>query len=295
MIREVASPSKGDVRKIAVAIVHGMGHQPKDFSLAFQETIKKGLLRRLGKAGWGQREFPFEFFPVYWASIVDEMAEDLTRRLKIKELKWQGLRKFIIGELGDAIAYQKPVIRNAFVYDLIHQRFKESLSQAARKCGDDAPLCVIAHSLGTVICSEVLKDLQEGSGNNSSPTPLERGHTLALYFTMGSPLPIWSLRENQFGTPPVVPSKQLSRYHPSITGEWANFYSLYDPLSYPLRGINDKFEREVTRDVVVTPGNLLTRYTPLSHTYYWSNPRLIREVTSTMVRASLLLNRAIGI
>lgn len=292
MIREATSPSDGAVRKVAVAIIHGMGHQSKDFSLAFQERLKQRLIQRLDKSGWGRREFPFEFVPVYWASIVDEMSEDLSSRLQIGQLRWQSLRKFIIGELGDAIAFQKPVVRNAFVYDLIHQRFKQCLKQAAQKCGPDAPLCVISHSLGTVIGSEVLKDLQEEAESKSSSTPLERGHTLALYFTMGSPLPIWSLRDNQFGSPPTVPAKQLAKYHPSLRGEWVNFYSLYDPLGFPLRGINEAFEREVERDVVVSPGNLLTRYTPLCHTGYWNSRGLLREIASMLVEAALVLNRS---
>jgi hypothetical protein len=275
---------KADHPKLAVAIVHGMGEQPADFSMQLQKLLERRLNKLFTKSKLKVPELPFIFVPVHWSRILDDSSKQLIHRLQLEKLRWRGLREYIMNYLGDAIAYQRPYLRNEFMFDLINQRLKQCLHQLAITCGDQAPLCVISHSLGTVICNELFKNIQQADGRGRKGTPLERGDTLALYFTMGSPIPIWSLREQGYGTPPSVPASSLQDYHPDIQGEWTNFYSRSDVLGFPLQPINATYKKTVTRDVIVSAGNWFIRFTPLSHIHYWSDPTVIDTIANSLYR-----------
>jgi hypothetical protein len=273
-----------DPGKMAVIIIHGIGQQHADFAREFQCRLERRLRKLLKRMGVPPALFPFEFYPVHWAPILEELSDELIQRLHLEKLAWRDLRKFVVSYLGDAIAYQRPAVRREFVYDLIHQRLKAKLREAAQTCGESAPLCIIAHSLGTIIAHEFIKDLQQsGVQHKFCRTPLEQGRTLALYFTTGSPLPIWSLREQGYGTPPAVPSPELRQRFDGSVGGWWNFYSKYDVLSYPLRQINAEYAAVLTRDVHVATGGWLSRWTPLSHSGYWTDSRVIRRMAKEML------------
>ena len=55
-------------------------------------------------------------------------------------------------------------------------------------------------------------------------------------------------------------------------------------LSYPLRQINADYAAAVAQDVHVATGGWLTRWTPLSHSGYWTNARVIRRMAGEMVK-----------
>lgn len=280
----VRTPKTAADAKVAVLFVHGIGKQPPDFAAQFEERLRRKLTRMVRKAKMRPDGFPFEFIPVHWASIVDIQSDELLKRLNIQELSWKELREFVVSYLGDAIAYQRPAVRGEFIYDLIHQRLKACLREAAKRCGGEAPLCIISHSMGTVISHEFVKHLQTERSRLTSLTPLERGHTLTLFFTTGSPIPVWSLRVRGYGQPPVVPHPEMLARYPGLSGKWLNFYSKYDVLSYPLRQINDQYEQQVSGDIVVYPGNWLTRWTPLAHRDYWQNGKVIKTIAASLMR-----------
>lgn len=268
-------------QKVAVAIVHGIGRQAPDFADALTAKLQRIWRKRLMRDGYDPCRIPIVVKPVYWAEIVEEVEERLWKKYTEFPLKWKDLRRFVIGYLGDAIVYQRPAQRNDFVYDQIHQRFKMTLRLLAEECGGSAPLNVIANSLGTVISCEVMKELQHARPN-PHVSPLEQGKTLTNLYSTGSPLPIWSLREENYGKPPQVPAPDLAARYPGLNGEWLNFYSNYDVLSYPLKPINKHYFQQVTKDVKVSVGHLMIRYTPLSHGHYASNRRVVRTIADSI-------------
>jgi hypothetical protein len=118
-----------------------------------------------------------------------------------------------------------------------------SLNTLAAAAGPTAPLCLIAHSLGTVIASNYIYDLEKHARkklicrrvrNEMDDTPLERGETLASLYTFGSPIALWSLRYPDFGRPIDVPSPKLAGHHPAVpaVAEWINFYDEDDVISH---------------------------------------------------------------
>lgn len=170
-------------QKVAVAIVHGLGRQKADFAQVFIERLNEEWKRCLQRDNLDPQQQPILCKPVYWAQIAEENEKKLWDKYTNSGLKWKDLRQFVFGYLGDAIAYQKPIQRNDFIYDQINQQFKLTLKKLAHECGETAPLCVIANSLGTVISCEVIKELQRAR-YNPHITPLEQTRTLTNLYTM---------------------------------------------------------------------------------------------------------------
>lgn len=147
------------------------------------------------------------------------------------------------------------------------------------------PLCVISHSLGSVIASNYFYDLQKNKHklviNKSSL--LEKGETLAHFYTLGTTLSLWSLRYRNFDRPINLPSEGVKKHYPNLKGEWINFYSNNDALGYPIKGINNAYESAVTEDRIVRTGNLLTFWNPLCHTGYFKDKKLLDAITDRLV------------
>lgn len=280
------------MQSVAVAIVHGIGSQQPDFAAKTIASLRKRTTKLLGRAVEGTVRFCFE--PVYWAPVLQGKENDLSKRLHQREkLGWNCLREFMVSFAADAIAYQ-PIPGERDAYDDVHAVFAKTLRRLAETAGPRAPLCVIAHSLGTVIASNFLYDLQSDSEHKMliSPkvraemddTPLALGETLTLFFTLGSPITLWSLRYRHFGKPIQVPSPQLSRYYAKLSGEWVNCYDEADVIGYPLKELNDPYRAQVTSDRPVRVGNLFTFWNPFSHMGYLNDRRVLGPVAESLVR-----------
>ncbi len=141
-------------QKVAVALVHGIGEQTEAITGAMEAELMKYI-----KAVHGDAD-GFVIKPVFWAPVLQPIANTLYQRLKGDAvMRYDFLRRIIIDYVGDALAYQ-PTPGNRAIYDEIHAVFARTLRQLAEEAGATAPLVVIAHSLGTVLSSNYLYDLQ---------------------------------------------------------------------------------------------------------------------------------------
>ena len=285
-------------QKIAVAIIHGIGEANPSFGDKNHPNFTSGAARKI-KAQFAKllgedeeaAESKLEIEAVYWAPVLQNLEDELDKRLKVKEKlsSFFGLRQFIFHSLADSVGYQitsatPPADRE--IYDEVHKCFAQALAKLARNenAGPTAPLCIVAHSLGAVIASNYLWDLQHQSaripiGNN----PLERGETFALFYTLGSQIPFWSLRHKSFGTPISVPSSNLAQHYQGLKGEWINFYDRDDLLGYPIQTINEKYAAQVI-DKEVNAGNMATSWNPLSHNQYWTDSEVVHLVAQGLVK-----------
>ena len=194
--------------KLAVAIIHGVGSQQENFADDIINELKDRFSR--GIAGTAvashlsresMRE-QLECRPVLWAPVLTGKEQDLYNRTRADySLDWTRLRRFFISLLGDGVAYQ-PVPGNADPYDQIHQLVANVLGELGTVAGPDAPLSVIAHSLGAVIASNFVWDAQHGVAptptDASSPlsrcgTPVGK-HSVELCFPTGVPHTDWGRR-----------------------------------------------------------------------------------------------------
>lgn len=278
-------------QSVAVAIVHGIGRQKQDFASGIIQQLRTRVAQQLG----ADSEEPPRFFfqPVYWAPVLQNEEDELWKCLhKGGSLGWKGLREFMVDFAADAIAYQ-PIPGKRDAYDKVHAVFADSLRSLVQQAGPRAPLCVISHSLGTVISSNFFYDLQAHSSEKPlivqnvlqklGDAPLAWGETLTLFYTMGSPMALWSLRYENFGIPIHVPSPKLHNHYPNLAGEWVNFYDKADIIGYPLKELNADYRREVTSDCPVLAGGPLTFWNPLSHLEYFDDTDVLGPIAEGLV------------
>jgi len=276
-------------KKIAVAIIHGIGEQTEEYAEKTIDMIEKEFSKQLEEIV----EEPCLYLvikPILWSKVFSERGNLLVEQTVVRHrLKYQFLRKFIIKYVGDIIAYQ-PVETAEHNYEEVHRTVGIGLKLLAKDAGEDAPLCVISHSLGSVVASNYFYDLQMKTGDASALSRLERGDTLTLFYTLGTTLPLWSLRYNNFNRPVNIPSRELKNSYPGLKGEWINFYNKYDILGYPLRDISPTYYDAVDEDRKVNVGGLLSSWNPLSHTKYFTDKDVIDPVVEGLVRTWRQIN-----
>ncbi|TCN25117.1 chemotaxis protein [Mesobacillus foraminis] len=275
------------MNKIAVAIVHGMGNQRENFAHEMKDLLNEVIEEKGRSTGKSANEM-VSIVPIYWADVFEQGEADLYKVLvEDKNLRFKELRRFIIHYLADAIAYQ-PVETAKHNYHQVHRRVAESLRLLSEQAGHEAPLCVIAHSLGAVIASNYFYDLQIKPENVNFPlenlTPLEKGDSLSLFYTMGSTLPFWSLRYDQFDRPINIPSSKMEERYPGLKGEWINFYDRDDLLGYPLKEVSPEYRRAVTEDREINAGGVLDSWNPLSHAAYFTDRDVLKPIADGIVR-----------
>ena len=229
---------------------------------------------------------------VHWAPVFEEPQDRLWQALVASgEMDFRKLRRFLVHALGDASAYQINA-GDRSRYDEVHGRIGGAMHELAGEAGGGAPLCVMAHSLGAMIASNYLWDLQKshvppavlaafGVSAVDQATPLERGETFNLFYTHGTTIPIWSLRYSnpEFGTPIAVPSPNVPDGWPR---GWWNFYDEDDVLGYPIKKLNRLYDDVVVEDRRVSAGSWVSGWTPLSHTAYDTDKDLLNPIADAL-------------
>ncbi|TCM85854.1 hypothetical protein EV294_1231 [Paenibacillus sp. BK033] len=272
--------------KIAVAVIHGIGQSRENF----HAELANNLCTQMAIVNPSVK---LHVEGIYWGDIVSRLEERLWSRIRGKPLrwaKWMRLRPFFVNQLGEAIAYQAVPRDNDpspddYIYDEIHRRFAVCLQRLSDLAGQDAPLCMISHSLGSIISSNFFHDLQTNRLTpkvseviGASKSKLVHGETLTHFYTLGSPLAVWALRFKDFGMPIAVPAPPLQGLG---IGEWVNFYDTDDVIAYPIKPLNDRYKKVVTADIEVECPGLLS-WTPLSHRKYFQTKAVIDRIVHSL-------------
>lgn len=232
-------------------------------------------------------------------ALLGLVASGLVRSLPgSPDLHFPTLRWLIVHYLGDAITYQAGAVDRE-LYDDVHRILAAALHDLAVDAGPTAPLCVVSHSLGTVVTSNFFYDMQVADGLHESrsagvaprvaaeldDTPVERGETFAWLHTLGSPLALWAQRHPDFGTPITVPHPALAELHPRAEGGWVNVWDPDDVIASPLRPLNDRYEKAVTEDRQTQVAPWWLGWTPLAHPFYWNDRRVMTPIATSLARA----------
>lgn len=263
----------------------------------YAEPMKQRLIDRIADAGRDPDDICWE--PVYWARIHGRRQDSLWQRLSAgRQLRYRDIREFVIGAMGDALAYQAVPNRSGQMYSRIHENMLAHVRRMRRRMGDaDKPLIIIAHSLGSVIMANYVWDRQAGyKPSLYGRTALERMETLSGVITFGSSLPLFSLAYH-----PIVsftfPPPGLRRFFPPGTtaarlekaARWLNFYDKDDVLGYPLKPISASYNKNVTEDKKANVGGHLTSWNPASHMRYWTDKDFTDPVARVIVDVLRLL------
>ncbi len=262
------------------------------------------LLNRLGGGG------ATSFFRTLsrWATATDAgsglalaalVLSGLVRRLPgARDFHFPTMRWLTVHYVGDAVAYQINSSERE-LYDRVHAVVARTLTELAAEAGENAPLCVIAHSLGSVVASNFFYDLEVEAGCYGEPrklkgrrvarslgsSPVERGETLSFLYTLGSPMALWAARLPDRGTPLIVPHPRAAHHNPKIKGEWVNVYAPDDVISSPLKQLNDRYDRQVAEDRGLSVGPWWLSWSPLSHPWYWNDDRVIDPIAASLAEA----------
>jgi pimeloyl-ACP methyl ester carboxylesterase len=278
--------------KLGVLVIHGMGSHQTDYAQGMIGEVSRRLAERHSDPDAVCWE------PVFWSGALQARQDKLWKRLSGGEdLDFVRLRKFMIGAMGDAVAYLGTPTRRPGTYERIHSIVLGHLKKLRRNLGGDKPLVVMAHSLGSVIMSNYIWDRQQRYRSGVyGRTSFERMETLAGLVTFGSSLPLFTLTRY-----PIVsirfPSRKLRRFFPVGTrsahirsaAKWLNFFDADDILGYPLKPISPSYNRNVSRDIEINVGGILSSWNPISHSKYWLDKDFIKPASGVIADLMRLL------
>lgn len=253
----------GDVaKKVAVLYIHGVNNDRPGFSKNFHDHMVEEVEFQV-PAHLSDLSGDFVCREACWFDVFQAQQVNLTTSLKQTGLSWKSAREFVASSVAQAVGYEDTVGIGA--YEEVHTRLATALKELGDIVGPNAPLVIVAHSLGSVIASNFIWDRQHGS---TGDTPFERLETLRLYVTMGSPMALYAGRWPSMGTPISMRSRNAT---------WINIMAPADLLAWPLSGLNSAYSKEVSEDIVVKVGGFLGR-TPAAHTRYWESGRVSDKV-----------------
>jgi hypothetical protein len=263
---------------VALCVLHGIGVQKKDWADRFVTTVRRNVARLHPE---------IDVYPVvvWWAPITQRYEDHLVSHFR-RGLGWNWLRRLVIDFGGDVIAYQSPSQLSAppsWTYRIVHWRIdrrlralRDTLEQTGgAEPGIPVPLVVVAHSLGSVIFSDFVYDVQAGQAAGA----FARRYGLAIraLYTMGSPLALYAIRYPKLG---------FDRPIDLDGGSWVNVLYTSDVIAYPLRPSSPAYAEAVAEDWTL-PARWwppLVYRTPFAHLAYWNDGRLIQRVADMLAQ-----------
>ena len=278
-------------KKIAVAVIHGMGNQKKKkpngdpHQLHFSGKLWRKVRREIGAQQFEQDVIWRE---VFWADVLSKREEALLEANK-NDMSTGIIRKFVLHNLGDAAAYRNTGKSDDATYVRIHRRVRNTLSGIRKDVGEDIPLIVLAHSLGGHIMSNYIYDTcdkKQGPPsyrNDVVPnSDLENFRTLAAFVTFGCNIPIFTLAFPHKKVCPITyPGVNLPQEKRQMPW-WINYHDRSDVLGFPLRNISPKYQAMAARNELndrnIDAGPIGISSSPLSHNFYWTDRDFYKPV-----------------
>lgn len=207
--------------QVCIAVIHGMGSQRPGYSRPMRDEINRRLGLKAARVSWRE---------IYWADILESREREFLRDANAdNELDWLRLRRFMLRAFGDASAYRRTGDACSSAYCDIHARIRDAI--AALDPGEDAPLIVMAHSLGGHIMSNYIWDMQQGRPiAPPGDSPFQRLETLAGLITFGCNIPLFTLAWRKSDIHPIRFPGQALDPAARQRARWLNFF---DPDDVP--------------------------------------------------------------
>jgi hypothetical protein len=270
-------------KQLIVMPVHGMGNTPSDYD----KKLKRAVRKRLDNSQWNT----VDWRPVYYQDVFQPNQQRLLDAMhEAAQLDWKKLREFLLFGFSDAAGMgYKPHEPNS-AYAQIQQRIFATLDAAYTEHGTSLPIVLIAHSLGGHVVSSYIWDAQQTKPNagvfrHDLPEPVGKHTTrdqfmrfksLSSFVTTGCNIPIFIAG---------IPKAQIKPILVNGRGwniSWENYYDKDDVLGWPLQPICPNYRKVVAVDkqtnVSSNLGNWMTSGTPISHSAYWRDRRIVKRV-----------------
>lgn len=256
-----------------------------------QEKFIKKLFKQLKKQGHNP-DADIAYRTINWYEPLETEQQTLISRLQNSSLKLRGkgLRRFLLRNITDLINYGGRPNKPSTAYEEIHQLITADIRLLQNELVPDAPLIVLASSMGTEIINNHIWDRQQfpikhpGVPDPLGQTAFERMETMVGLFTFGNNIPIFGseipiddLRPIEFPPASLDPAlKPLS--------EWINVYDKNDPLGYPVTFVNQHYADGRVKDVQYNVGNLFVFWNIASHFFYWKSRKVCKRVCAFTIK-----------
>lgn len=269
------------MQKLGILIIRGSGGTGFERQKRFIKKVNK----RLTKNGINTNQLVYEF--IDWYEPMQSQQELLIERMfenKALKLRSKLLRRLLITNIADLINFGgKPNFPNQ-IYEHTQSLVYKSITRLQMQLNNNAPMIIIASSMGTEIINNYIWDRQHSGQNDpKGTTAFERFETLVGLFTFGNNIPIFSpstkiedLRPIQFPAQNILPEfKNIAI--------WENYYDKNDPLGYPIKFINKYYDDANVIDIQIAVGNLLSFWNILSHFGYWTSKKLQKRISDFII------------
>ncbi len=264
------------MENLGVLVIRGSGGTGFDRQQKFIDKMN----RRLAKKGVDVQLIAYEF--IDWYEPMQSQQDILLDRMFNNPnigLKSKILRKLLMGNIADLINYGGKPNLPGQTYERTHLLVHNAVTKLQSRLVENAPLIVLASSMGTEIINNFIWDRQNARVDDPfGTTPFERFETLVGLFTFGNNIPIFSsfitiddLRPIQFPIPGT------SEPHKSMA-VWENIYDKNDPLGYPIKFLNEYYAAANVKDIQVGVGNIISFWNILSHFGYWTSRKIRNRV-----------------
>ena len=208
-----------ELKKAAFIMIHGQGTNKKHSHEELFSNLKDEL------------DFPDEilFHPIKYYSEIQKNQNALMRRMP--EFKcFPKIREKLISSFGDSATIKS----EPKIYDDVMSTIKESLISVRSKIEPFAPIFILGHSLGSVLLSNFLWDMQKAGVYDKQ---------IQGIFTTGNPSYIFLS-----GVKNIRPIEKISSFF-----FWVNFWNQKDLLSSPLAPLSYAYS-EIVTDIRVKKG-----------------------------------------
>lgn len=281
----------GDRRKIGIAVIHGIGAQarPLDGDPTFSAALYRGVLGAVGAGAMAEVAWQ----EIHWADIFQEKENAYLERMYdgsggAREIL-PFARRFVLYSLADASGYLYTAMGGGAdtltAYRRVRNAVRDALAALEARVEEEAPLLVLAHSMGGQIVTDYLYDVNKDGADGGRPSrnhipvsDFQRGRSLRAFVTFGCNIPIFVMALDDHE---IVEVRNPGLPWRADAPWWFNYYDRSDVLGYPLKEISSAYRGMVRDgklvDVRVNAGGWLSP-TPFSHNGYWSHRTIAAQV-----------------
>ena len=280
------------MKSLAIVVVHGIGRQsspPPDnpYARTFSDKLYarvQGAVKRYGGKGaqtWFRDDVIWR--ECHYAHIFNDLQAAYFSRIN-RAVRPSRLRRLVVDNLADAAAYRPDKTRRKGPYEAVHACVRRTLSQVEDEVSPEAPLIILAHSLGGHVISNYLWDAQA----NGEADTFVGGARLSTLITFGCNIPLFLMGCAPAAIKAIEDPWRTTGRERCIAGPWwCNYYDRDDALGYPLANLggdySDMAAKGALSDHAINAGNLLTRWNTLSHNGYWTSKAFAEPVAQTIL------------
>lgn len=280
-------------KKAALITIHGMGKTEETYADTFFNKLRKKL---------GDHSNYLHTDKIYYQDILQKNEDKVWGRV-MDQVRWLDLRQFVLFGFGDAAGLEAKKDSPNSVYTQAQAKIGKVLLDTFGKIENDAPVFIIAQSLGCQVASCYFWDAQEflnerpvsagiwksnidlnsyiNEGGKLTPEQIEFliGNRFNYFYTTGCNIPIFVAAH---ATEDVLPIK------PNNSFVWNNYYDKDDILGWPLEKLSDEYGL-VVKDYAINAGGgpfgwIGKSWNPMSHTQYWEDDDVLEPLVENLKR-----------